>query len=55
MEAGKLAELVLIEADPLADIANTTKINMVITGGRVYRKAALDAMLSAVQTNAKTG
>jgi imidazolonepropionase-like amidohydrolase len=45
IERGKSAELVLLEANPLADIANTKKISMVFTGGRVYGKAALDAML----------
>ena len=53
VETGKLAELVLLDANPLDDIANTTKINMVFTGGRVYRRPALDAMLSAVETNIK--
>jgi hypothetical protein len=53
VETGKLAELVLLDANPLDDIANTTKVNMVFTGGRVYRRPALDAMLSAVETNVK--
>jgi hypothetical protein len=53
VEPGKLAELVLLDANPLDDIANTTKINMVFTGGRVYRRPALDAMLSAVEANAR--
>ncbi|HEX5107185.1 MAG TPA: amidohydrolase family protein [Vicinamibacterales bacterium] len=49
---GKLAELVLLDANPLDDIANTTKINAVFTGGRMYPKKALDAILSAVEANA---
>jgi hypothetical protein len=53
VESGKLAELVLLDANPLDDITNTTKINMVFTGGRVYRRPALDAMLSAVEANAR--
>jgi imidazolonepropionase-like amidohydrolase len=53
VETGKLAELVLLDANPLDNIANTTKINMVFTGGRVYRRPALDAMLDAVETNVK--
>jgi hypothetical protein len=53
VEAGKLAELVLLDANPLDDIANTRKINMVFTGGRLYRRPALDSMLSAVETNIK--
>jgi imidazolonepropionase-like amidohydrolase len=50
---GKLAEMVLLDANPLDDISNTTKINMVFTGGRVYRRPALDAILAAVEKNAQ--
>src|SRR5262245_2465275 len=49
----KRAELLLLDANPLVDIANTAKINMVFTSGRVYRRPALDAMLNAVETNAR--
>ena len=35
--AGKLADLVLLEADPSADIRNTRQIAMVIANGRVQR------------------
>jgi len=35
VEAGRLADLVLLEADPLADIRNTRRIAAVIRGGRV--------------------
>jgi hypothetical protein len=53
VEANKLADLVLLDANPLDDITNTTKINMVFTAGRVSRRSALDAMLRAVEMNAK--
>ena len=53
IETGKLAELVLLDANPLDDIANTTKINMVITGGCIYRRPSLDAMLDTVESNVK--
>ena len=53
MEHGKLAELVLLEANPLDDITNTQKINMVITGGRMYRKPVLETILSAVEAVAE--
>ncbi len=49
VKLGKLAELVLLESNPLDSIANTQKINMVMTGGRVYRRAALDATLSRIK------
>jgi hypothetical protein len=35
IEAGKLADLVILQADPTADIRNTRKIDRVIRGGRV--------------------
>lgn len=47
--AGKLADLVLLDADPLANIANTTRIHAVIANGRLYRRADLDAQLAAVE------
>ncbi|MNL82724.1 hypothetical protein D3C87_2101720 [compost metagenome] len=36
MEAGKLADLVVLNADPLADIRNTDKIHRVMLNGRLY-------------------
>jgi Tol biopolymer transport system component len=36
IEPGKLADLIAIDGDPLADIANTTKVRRVIANGRVY-------------------
>ena len=38
IEAGKLADIVIIEGDPLADINNTRKIARVIKAGVVYEK-----------------
>lgn len=35
VEAGKVADLVLLSGDPLADIANTRTIEVVVLGGRV--------------------
>jgi amidohydrolase family protein len=34
IEAGKLADLTILDADPLADIRNARRINTVIKGGR---------------------
>ncbi len=45
IEAGKSADLVLLDADPLADIQNTQKINAVVSRGRYYSRQDLDAML----------
>ena len=36
---GKLADLVVLEADPSRDIHNTTKIDFVVKNGRVYPRA----------------
>ena len=38
IEVGKLADIVIIDGDPLADINNTRKIARVIKGGVVYQK-----------------
>jgi imidazolonepropionase-like amidohydrolase len=46
---GKLADLVLLNADPLADITNTTTIHAVVANGRYYDRAAIDSLLAAVQ------
>ena len=38
---GKLADLVLLDADPLADVANLSRADRVIKGGVVYEPRAL--------------
>src|SRR5678815_2896452 len=43
---GKLADLVLLEANPLEDIRNTQRIRAVIADGRLYRRADLDELLA---------
>lgn len=45
IEPGKIADLVLLDADPLADIRNTRKIAAVVARGRLYDRKALDQML----------
>jgi len=50
IEAGKTADLVLLNKDPLADIHNTRSIEAVVLGGQLYSRAALDAMLAKAQT-----
>jgi imidazolonepropionase-like amidohydrolase len=41
IEPGKVADLVLLDADPLADIRNTRRIAMVVANGRLYRPECL--------------
>jgi hypothetical protein len=53
IEAGKLADLVILTADPLADIHNTTKIDTVVLGGKVLDRKTLDATLAQVEADAK--
>jgi imidazolonepropionase-like amidohydrolase len=45
IETGKFADLVLLNADPLADIHNASKIEAVIVNGKLLRRADLDALL----------
>lgn len=49
---GKVADLVLLDANPLADIANTKRISAVIQGGRLLDRKALDAMLANARSRA---
>jgi hypothetical protein len=53
VEVGKRADLVLLGADPLADIHNTRKIEAVLLGGRLFDRRELDAFLSSVENRAK--
>lgn len=46
---GKAADLVILDADPLADITNTRRIQAVIQAGRVYDRAMLDSLLASVR------
>jgi imidazolonepropionase-like amidohydrolase len=45
LEEGKLADLVVLDADPLEDIHNTQAISGVVLKGRYYSRPDLDAML----------
>ncbi len=50
VEQGKLADLVLLDANPLADITNTAKIRAVVANGRFFDRNALDALLADVES-----
>lgn len=47
--AGHRADIVLLHADPLAGIRNTTRIFAVIQGGRVWSRRDLDALLAGIR------
>jgi imidazolonepropionase-like amidohydrolase len=46
---GRVADLVLLDANPLEDITNTTRISAVIRGGKVLRRADLDRLLKEAE------
>jgi imidazolonepropionase-like amidohydrolase len=49
IERGKVADLVLLDADPLADIHSTSRIRAVVVRGKLLDRAALDTLLSSVE------
>jgi len=46
IEAGKLADLVLLTADPTVDIDNAKRIDLVIKGGQVIDRSKLDLVVN---------
>jgi Amidohydrolase family len=53
VEPGKIADLVLLSANPLKDIRNTQKISGVVADGRLFDRVALDQILMSVEAAAK--
>ncbi|MFI6293971.1 amidohydrolase family protein [Nonomuraea sp. NPDC050790] len=51
--AGRFADLVILDADPLADIANTRRIHAVVSRGRYLGPDARASLLAAVETAAR--
>src|SRR4030095_13020349 len=49
IEKGKIADLVLLDANPLQDISNTQKIDAVVVGGRLVPKSELAEMLAKIE------
>ena len=49
IDSGKAADLLALDADPLADIGATRRIHMVVSRGQPYDRARLDAMLDEVR------
>ncbi len=45
---GMLADMVLLDANPLEDIRNTQRISAVILNGRLFDRVALDALLEQI-------
>lgn len=49
IETGKIADLVLLEANPLADISNTKSIVAVVVNGKFFPQTALQEMLANIE------
>ena len=49
-EMGKLADLVLLDADPLADIRHTRRIRAVAANERLLTREMLDQMLQKAES-----
>jgi Amidohydrolase family len=45
--AGRRADLVLLDQNPLSDIRNSRQVSAVVAGGRLYSKADIEKMLAA--------
>jgi imidazolonepropionase-like amidohydrolase len=50
---GRTADLVLLDGDPLRDVANTSRIHAVVARGRVLRRADLDTLLDRAADSAR--
>lgn len=46
---GKVADLVLLDANPLQDINNTRRIDAVVYQGKLYPRSSLDTMLARIE------
>jgi Amidohydrolase family len=53
IDTGKLADLVLLDANPLIDIGNTRRIRAVIANGRLLDRASIDMLLADVETRSR--
>ena len=50
---GRIADLVLLDGNPLADIANTRRVAVVVANGRVYDEAARRSLFAAAERAAR--
>ncbi len=49
LEVGKLADLVVLDADPTLDIRNSDKVSRVMLGGRLYDAATMNEVVSGTK------
>ena len=52
VEPGKAADLVLLDADPVADIANIRRIHAVVRGGRYIGPEERERLLATARAEA---
>jgi imidazolonepropionase-like amidohydrolase len=52
VETGNVADLVLLDADPLADISNVRLVRAVVLRGQLLDRRALDALLEQARASA---
>jgi hypothetical protein len=55
VEKGKIADLILLDANPLENIANTKRIAAVVSSGRLLDRKALDGLLTGVADRVAQG
>ena len=53
IEVDKLADIVLLDGNPLEDIRQVRNIYAVLMGGEMFDRERLDAMLSEVEAHAE--
>ena len=52
LEPGKLADLVVLDADPTADIRNSEKVHRVMLGGRLYDPMTMNEVVTGERKRA---
>ena len=52
LSPGRTADILLLDANPLTDIANARRIHMVVTHGRALDRSALDGLLAQARAAA---
>jgi imidazolonepropionase-like amidohydrolase len=52
LEAGKLADLVVLDADPTVDIRNSDKVHRVMLGGRLYDPVTMNEVVTGTRVRA---